>query len=165
MKINSSISKNSGFTFIEVIVSLLLLGLLSVFAGMGISMAIKGYSITRKNAEVTNKGQLATTRLIKELKHINSVPSGTSTTLNYTSYKQDILNSHTVSWAGDVLLLDGDPLTDDVAGFDIGYYDTYNGIKQVSWSVNSRIIEITLSLVGANNNIINFMIRVVPRNI
>lgn len=162
---NLCISKNSGFTLIEVIVSILLVGLLSVFAGMGVAVVIKGYSLTEKNAEVASKGQLAMTRLIKELKHINSVSSGTSTTLSFTSYKQDISSPHTVSWSGSSLFLDGDPLTDIVAGFDIGYYDTYNGAKQVLWSANSRVIEITLSLSGANNNIIDFMIRVVPRNI
>ena len=161
----SSISKNSGFTFIEVIVSLLLVGLLSIFAGIGVSIVTKGYTLTRKNAEVTSKGQLTMTRLIKELKHINSVSSGTATTLNYTSYKQDVLNTHALSWAGDILLLDGDPLTNNVTGLDIGYYDTYNGVKQVSWSANSRVIEVTLGLAGANGNIISFKIRVVPRNI
>ena len=161
----SCISKNNGFTLIEVIVSLVLVGLLSIFAGIGVSMVIKGCSITRQNAEVTSKGQLAMTRLIKELKHVNSVSSGTATTLNYASYKQDVLNSHTISWAGDIILLDGDPLTNNVTGFEIGYYDTYNSTKQASWSANSRVIEVTLGFLGANNNIISFTIRVVPRNI
>jgi len=161
----SRLDEDNGFTLIEVIVSLLLVGIISVFAGIGISMIIDGYTLTSKNAEITQKGQLAMTRLTKELTYISSVSSGTATAISYSSYKQDVLNSHTVSWTGDRLFLDGNPLSDSVGGFDLGYYDSYNNVKQASWSAGSRIIEITLTLMGANNNNIILMTRVVPRNI
>ncbi|MBW1915683.1 MAG: type II secretion system protein [Deltaproteobacteria bacterium] len=161
----SRLHENNGFTLIEVIASLLLVGVISVFAGIGISMIIDGYSLISKNAEITHKGQLAMTRLTKELTYISSVSSGTATAISYSSYKQDVLNSHNVSWVGDRIFLDGNPLSDSVGSFDLGYYDSYNSAKQTSWSAGSRIIEITLNLVGANNNNIILMTRVVPRNI
>lgn len=157
--------ENNGFTFIEVIVSLLLVGMISVFAGTGISMVINGHSLAMKNAEITHKGQFAMTRLIREFTFISSVSSGTATSISYSSYKQEILNSHTISHVGDMLFLDGNPLSDNVAGFEIGYYDSYDSAKQISWSASARIIEITLKLTGANNNVINFTTRVSPRNI
>ena len=161
----SRLYENNGFTLIEVIVSLVLVGVISVFAGTGVSMIINGYSLTSKNAEITHKGQLAMTRLTKEFTYISSISSGTATSINYSSYKQDVLNTHTISWVGVNLFLDGNLLSDGVSGFDLGYYDSYNGAKQASWSAGCRILEITLSLIGANNNNIVFTTRVVPRNI
>ena len=159
------LNENNGFTLIEMIVSLLLAGVISVFAGMGISMIIDGYSLTSKNAEITHKGQLALTRLSKEFSYISSVSSGTATAISYNSYKQNALNSHTVSWTGDKLFLDGDLISDSVGSLELGYYDSFNGAEQTSWAAGSRIIEITLSFVGANNNNIVFTTRIMPRNI
>jgi hypothetical protein len=61
--------------------------------------------------------------------------------------------------------MDGDILTDNVAGLDLGYFDSYSGAKQGTWASSRRMVQITLSLKGANNNVSVFTDRVIPRNL
>ena len=156
-----------GFTLVETIAVLILVGIIAVFAGMGITSVIEGFLLTKMNAETTQKGQVALTRIVKEFTVINSVDSGASsaTSITFTSYKQGVAGIHVVSWVGDNLSLDGDILTDHVIGFDLGYYDFYNGTKQSTWASTRKVIEITLSIRGAKDVISVFTDRVAPRNL
>jgi len=156
-----------GFTLIEIIISLVLVGIIAIFSAMGVSSIVEGFLITRANAETTQKGQLAMARLLREFVCITSVDPVTSspTSIIFTSYKQGIAGVHVVSWTADTLTLDGDILTDNVAGFDLGYLDSYSGAKQGTWASSRRMIQITLSLKGANNAVSVFTDRVIPRNL
>ena len=59
-------SHQRGFTFIEVIASLVIFGFLFAIAGMGIVIAAKGYMLTKENAHMAQKSQLALVRLHRE---------------------------------------------------------------------------------------------------
>ena len=161
------ILNEKGFTLIEIIISLMLVGIIAVFAGMGIVSVAKGFLFTKTNAETVQKGQAAFTRLVKEFTVISSVTSGTSTSISFTSYKSALSEAHSVSWAGagTDLLLDGDILTDNVSAFELAYYDSYDGPKELTWFSTRTIIEITLTLAGANNIDSVFAARVAPRNL
>jgi prepilin-type N-terminal cleavage/methylation domain-containing protein len=156
-----------GFTLIEIIVSLVLVGIIAAFSAMGVSSIVEGFLITKANAETTQKGQLAIARLVREFVCITSVDPAASgpTSITFTSYRQDVAGVHVVSWTADILTIDGDILTDNVAGFDLGYLDSYGGAKQGTWVSSRRMIQITLSLKGANNAVSVFTDRVMPRNL
>lgn len=66
-------NRESGFTLIEIIVSLLIFGLLATLAGMGIVMAAKGYMITKENAHMAQKAQLAMARINREFREIKAI--------------------------------------------------------------------------------------------
>lgn len=154
-----------GFTLIEMIVSLVLLGVLTAFAGMGVVSLVEAFWLTRMNAETTQKGQLAMSRLAKEFTHIRYVTAGSATSITYTSYRQGVPAVHTVSLSGDLLTLDGDALTDRVAQFELGYLDSNSSAKQPAWSASTRILEFAIHLRGANNAVVVFRNRVRPRNL
>jgi len=165
MGMRKKIVSEKGFTLIEMIVVLILVSILAVFAGMGITSIIEGFFVTKMNAETTQKGQVTLTRLVKEFTALTSVSSAAATSITFTSYKQGALGNHAVSWAGNDLSLDGDVLTDNVSEFNLGYYDSFDGVKQSTWSSSRKVIEITLKLKGANDVVSVFTDRVKPRNL
>jgi len=56
-----------GFTLIEIIVVLIIVGIMATMAGIGAVAAVQGYLIASENAEITQKAQLAMTRMGREI--------------------------------------------------------------------------------------------------
>jgi prepilin-type N-terminal cleavage/methylation domain-containing protein len=59
-----------GFTFIEIILSLMLLSILTAIFGMGLVAAMESYAFSRSNADLAQKGQLAMQRISRELSEL-----------------------------------------------------------------------------------------------
>ena len=57
----------SGFTLIEIVVSLALLGLLTAIFGMGLVAAVRSHEFSRTNVHLSQKSQLAMLRIQREL--------------------------------------------------------------------------------------------------
>lgn len=160
-----------GFTLIEVIVTLVLVGITAALAGMWLVSVVNGYLFTKMNASTVQKAQLALTRLSKEFSAI-AVTSSSGTGITYTR-TDSALNpvTITVSLAGNELKINenntGDnTLTDNVSAFTLTYCDSPDSTSCPStWSSTSRIIEITLTLTGADNTTSTFVQRVTPRNL
>ena len=150
-----------GFTLIEIIVSIVVMTIIAVIAGVGLVEISKGYVFTKKNAVITQQGQIAMARLKKEISNIMSVTSVTATPLSITFARSSDGSTHTISWAGgsSPLLVDGDTLVGPVTSFNLAYYDSYNSSAS-SYSASTSIIEIVLQLVGAENTPTNFTDRV-----
>jgi prepilin-type N-terminal cleavage/methylation domain-containing protein len=77
----------AGFTLLEIVVSLVLVGILAAIAGMGLVSGIKGYFFTRENAQLTQKAHLAMSRLTRELTGLIQVDTG-NTGANYLVYQR-----------------------------------------------------------------------------
>lgn len=119
-------TKQSGFTLIEIIVSLVLVGILATVAGMGLVAGTQGYVFTKENTHMTQKVQLAMTRLNREILELSDVTTATSSTLAFEGVdgnKTLGLDGDTIKIAGDgVALTAGDILIDNVSGFTLTYY-------------------------------------------
>lgn len=59
--------QQKGFTLIEMICVLMIVGVLAALAGMGISIGVQGYLTSKQNAAASEKAQLALTRINREL--------------------------------------------------------------------------------------------------
>lgn len=154
-----------GFTLIEIIVTLLIVGIISAVAGLWIVRTVDGFVFARQNAETLQKGQMALTRLIREFNMMGAVSSSTAASVSFTSYRGGNQTNSTIALAGSAVTLDGDVLVDSVSGFEMGYYDTYNGTKNTTWtSGSSSLIDIKLTLNGAGGTPMDFTARVSPRN-
>ncbi|MGZ6207450.1 MAG: PulJ/GspJ family protein [Syntrophales bacterium] len=75
---------NSGFTLIEIIMSLVVLAILGVIAGRGMVEMANGYMLSKKNATVAQLGQITADRLKKELSSISSITCGGANIITYT---------------------------------------------------------------------------------
>lgn len=62
-----------GFTFIEILLSLMLLSILTAIFGMGLVAAMESYAFSRANADTAQKGQLAMQRISRELSELVAI--------------------------------------------------------------------------------------------
>ncbi len=131
-----------GFTLIEMIASLAIVGILAAIAGLGLVQITEGFLLSRAGAESAQKAQLAMIRMVKEFTTITDVSSGSSNSITFDSFHADevvdTIRSFRISWngtVGDPLLLTcldcpggsvTAPLADNVVAFDLSYlyYDT-----------------------------------------
>jgi len=175
-------SGEKGFTLIEVIVTLVLVGITAALAGMWIVSVANGYIFAQTNAKTAQNGQLAMTRLVKELTAMKSVTTAGSTSIAFKkatsgSASEDV----TISLNGTLLqITDGsgtNTLTDSVSAFSVTYCTNPTGTAycggelaanscSADWSsTTSRTIRIDLTLTGANNTNSTFTQCVTPRNL
>ncbi len=169
MDINKKFKSENGFTLIEIIVSLVILGILgSTMSVLIVGRVVDAFYLTKTNVETAQKGQIALNRLTKEFTNITKVNSSGAASINFNSrsYVDGTLQTNrNVSLNNDKLLIDGDTLVDNVSSFVLRYYDDFSSSGSESWSpTTSKVIEFTLSLDGANNTVTVFTSRVVPRN-
>jgi prepilin-type N-terminal cleavage/methylation domain-containing protein len=158
-------ARQSGFTLIEVIATLILMGIIGLTMGMGIVQLMNGYLFSKKNAEISRKARLAMTRLVKELKNSDILSSPALPSATFIKFSSD--KTYQITWIpGNSLTLnngtDEEPLTDDVSDFGLTYYDSYNS-SATAYSSSTSLIGITLKLKGAKNMILTFENRVFLR--
>lgn len=76
----------AGFTLIEIILTLVLIGVLSVFAGLFMTSFISSYSLVRSNSDTAMKVQMAMDRISMELRDVSAVTRLTPNSLiTYTN--------------------------------------------------------------------------------
>ena len=161
-------NRKSGFTLVEIVTSLLLVGFMSVFAGSVIVTFTKGYLFTKENAHAAQKAQLAVSRINRELKELLNVTnaSNTAITIEGTASIHTIgLNDGKIKIAeSGTPLADGDILIDDVSDLTFSYY-----MGSQSWAQGMDIkllsaIRVAMTLSRSDGGSIDFTTTVHPRN-
>jgi prepilin-type N-terminal cleavage/methylation domain-containing protein len=171
----SHLHSQRGFTLIEIIVVMIVLGLMALMGSFGLGRAVDGYNLARDNSEVSQKAQNALDRVAIELSHITfnpgtgryNISAGTAGNLTYTANFGGADEIHTLTQAGNQLQLDNRPLTDLVTanGLQFSYLDI-NGNAVAGGGVDPalRIIQTSLSLRGSVAVTRTFTTRVALQN-
>ena len=174
-------NNESGFTLIEAVISLMIVGILAAFAGMAIVTGTKGYVQTRENSHLAQKAQMSMARIHRELMEITDIEAfddtGTEPWIKFRNPKGrqklarrgDTLQLHSESNIDDPT---GDLLVDQVAGFSLNFFQGSN-----AWAVANKnsilpeeiqllsAIQISFDLVRKEaNSTLNFSTTVYPRN-
>jgi prepilin-type N-terminal cleavage/methylation domain-containing protein len=79
------IQRERGFTLIEVIVVLVMLGIMGAVLATAVVTAVEGFMFTRDSAIKSQKAQLALARIERELLDMTSIDSNTGNTIAYTT--------------------------------------------------------------------------------
>jgi prepilin-type N-terminal cleavage/methylation domain-containing protein len=145
-----------GFTLIELITGVVIVGIISVMAGMGLVQIANAYLLTKKSTVGAQQSQITLTRLSKELAAMETISSASATSLTYTRAGV----SHTLSWTGvdQPLTLDGDTMIDKIQAFSMTYHDTYLSAAS-SYSAATSMIELTFQLRGYGDTPVVFVKR------
>ena len=151
-----------GFTLIELVTVILIVGIVAAIAGMSLVNITSGYVLARKSSEAAQQVQIALTRLNKEFSESKSISSATSTAITYT--RDGIM--HSVAWtgSGQPITLDGDTLIDKVQSFSLTYYNYGYEIRTFTastYSATTAVIELTFQLEGYGGIPLTFTERVI----
>ncbi len=169
-----------GFTLIEVVVSLILVGILAAVGGLGMVQAVQGYMIVKDNAEITQKAQLAMSRMTREIVEMTGLTAAASTTLlpvknverNITIGLDASAKAIKISSTGGTDVTGGDILVDNVNSMTLTYYT--GATPANSWPLpvpgtssdirNLSAIDINLQIARPDGTALSFLNRVSPRN-
>ena len=172
------IGAQKGFTLIEIVVTLLLVGILATLGGMFIVRGVKGYVEVQQNSVATQKAQMAMSRInreILEMINVSSVANSTILPITGTNNCNGTNCVRTIGLEGNNLKIafgsnspvGGDILLDNVSSFNFAYYNGTN--VTTTWPIGQ---DLNLSAVGVNVNIARsdgktlplFTALIVPRN-
>jgi prepilin-type N-terminal cleavage/methylation domain-containing protein len=172
-----AMNKESGFTLIEVIVSLIIVGIMAAIAGMGIVTGTKGYIQTKENVHTSQKAHLAMTRIKRELMELTGIaarddaqpwvifdnPTGRLAIAKVADTLEMYFN---LGPTQTTLPADGDLLVDNVQSFSINYFKGTN-----AWQLTDDIdllsaLQATLELTrnDGSGQTISFSTTINPRN-
>ena len=160
------IKEKAGFSLLELILVLALLGIIGLVGTMGFVRFSQGFVFARDTNAVTAKGQLAMVRLAKEMQSLSAASTTTPPTrIFFTALRGGVEEDHEAQLDGTTLLFDDQILVDRVGGLVFSYYDyDEDGPSASPWSVNTRLIDIRLTLNGPDNIAIVLQTRVAIRN-
>ena len=178
------VGKNEqGFTLIETIAVILLVGIISAVLGMAIVQGVKSYVFGRTNVAISQKARLALARMDRELRAITEIDDITS---NGTCirYKRETaaLEFRTIGIEADSLRMNvidgsdapcpsagnpGSPLLDNVSSFTLQYEDDAGNLgpnpPPLLENLRAVHIELTVSRIDSNRTE-SFSAVISPRN-
>ncbi len=74
----SKMSNEKGFTVVEAIISLILVGILIAVAGMALVRGMQGYVFARENTVISQKARLVMARMSRELMELSAIDTSNS---------------------------------------------------------------------------------------
>ena len=113
----------SGFTLIEVIIVLAIVGILAVGLSMGLIKGVESYLFAGEATQLSQKAQVAMARIKKELTYAENIQTATTTRIAYQSS------------------LDGETYVIERSGNKIDMYRSVNGVTQESGILIDNVYE------------------------
>ena len=178
----------SGFTLIEAIVVLVLMGILAVGLSMGLVRGVQNYVFANEATQLSQKAQLALARIEKELIDVTAITSKSATQVDYTrpysppSCQQSAGCQYRINMHDNKIFLEGisPVVTEKILIDNVGTYtgtgsDVFLAFKDfsgVDWIVeppdntvnNLAQINVKLILTYGSNQTLTFNTSINPRH-
>ena len=146
--------QQKGFTLIEMISVLIIVGVLAALAGMGISIGVQGYLMSKQNAAASEKAQLALVRINRELLECYNCIGTTGTLVAMPIYNP--LGKRYLRYNANKIEISPDNISYDTL------LDNVSSFFTMTYSDKSISVQFDLSLPGGVTK--TFSTYVYPRN-
>lgn len=164
-----------GFTLIEIIAALVLVGILATGGTYAISKAVEAYMFTQKNASMAQKTQAAIDRMIVDFTYIDKTategetngPTSFTYVGDYPEFPQNVADApvsetHTIVQSGENIMYDGQILLDNVkaGSLDISYL-TIGGVDDGTFTADTVIVNVAFTVNIANDQEVDYAMQAV----
>lgn len=156
--------KETGFTLIEVVVTLVLLGIMAAIGAMMIVQAAQSYIMTKTSSELSQKAQLAADRMILEFEDISAISSASASAVCYTLRHYDAATGATsdvnrcVGQDGSQIKIGttvatGSALADNVSTLQLNYYRIDDSLAgNGTWAAASPVSDLQTIKISVTLN-------------
>ena len=147
---------NYGFTFIEIILSLVLLSIVTSIFGMGLVAAMESYAFSRANSDMVQKAQLTLERMGRELSELTTIKIDDDITLSdhdisYNRYEGDtsaVIKTIRLHFSNNTILLEENDiafiLLDDVSNLSLKFY---NGSQEITENLKGNVANFSIIMI------------------
>lgn len=142
-----------GLILIELVVTLILVGIIGIFTGFFLFTGMQGYMTTKTTSEGALRAQTALERISKEFRDIETIPSAPvpNTSITYTNKKLPGQRQISFNDTTDIISISVDggtewPLLKDVDSFELSWttedldFDTVDDISGITIRFNTTQI-------------------------
>lgn len=144
-----------GFTLIEMVIVMLILGIVMSAASLMLSAGFTNYFTGVNVTQLSNQATLAMSRITKELQQANSFSAINATNITFTTSGGSII---TYSWSNPILTRTGAAartMSNQVTNFSLSYYQSNFTTTSSLTAVRAITINMTLSNGKENIPLIN----------
>lgn len=146
-----------GFILIELVTTLILIGVIGVFAGLFLFTGVNGFIASKRNSETALSAQIALDRISAELRRISSLPAAPVANTSITYLSKDLPGTRKIRYDSGAKIIyfsrDGaeNPLLDKVATFSLAW-DSANMDNAGGDEISTINIGFTVADVGTQFN-------------
>jgi prepilin-type N-terminal cleavage/methylation domain-containing protein len=172
-------SNQSGFTLVEVIIVIVLMGILAVGLSLGLVKGVQNYVFASQATQLSQKAQVALARIDKELIDVTAVSYTSASMIDYyrpysppscqqaagCQYRIQMLNNN-IYIEGISTVLSQQVLIDNVANFTLTFFDYAGaawGLEAGNTVNNLAKISVLLTLTYGLNQTLTFNTTINPR--
>jgi prepilin-type N-terminal cleavage/methylation domain-containing protein len=125
-------TSRGGFVLIELVATLVLIGVIGAFAGLFIYTGMNGFIASKRNSETALSAQIALDRISAELRHVSSLPAAPVANTSITYLSKDLPGTRRLRYDSGARTINLDvtgvpnplgekPLLDKVATFSLAW--------------------------------------------
>lgn len=155
---------SGGFTLIELVLTMLILGIIAAVFSQFALQGIRSYSTEQDRGDVHSQARLAVERMVREIRAIRSataadIPTMTATDLQFTD---NLGQSVRFTWVANVLTRNGQTLAVNVAPFAFTYFES-DGTTVAASPAAMWFVQIALTAAQGGSSL-PMRVQVHPRN-